>query len=92
MFFIEKSCPLCQSGAVGFRLTSRRDVLLMCNECDAVWTSPNDVELKSAVFPSQPEFQVNSHGSVKSPDSQWAGLSDIRLAGFEQWICGEGKA
>ena len=92
MFYIKTQCPVCRAGALGFtKCRNGSMVLLMCNECDAVWTDPKLVTLKSAIFPRAPDFTVEPLGcSVAMPGADWATRADITAAKWDGFIAGEG--
>jgi hypothetical protein len=94
MFYISTPCPACSAGAVGFRRCSDgRSIVLLCNECDAVWLQPHIVTLDSAIFPTAPDYAVAGlECSVAGPHAHWAGRDEIRAAGWEAFIAGEGGA
>jgi hypothetical protein len=94
MFYIGTPCPACFAGAVGFRRCSNeQSIVLMCNECDAVWLQPSEVTLESAFFPTAPEYAVPSLDcSLASPAADWAKRDEIKSVGWEGFIAGEGEA
>jgi hypothetical protein len=92
MFYIEQACPVCRSGAIGIRKCSDGHTLvLMCNECDAVWVEPSSVHADNARFPTYPDFKLPGVDcSVTSPGSDWANHDEIQAAHWERFVGGEG--
>jgi hypothetical protein len=93
MYCIKELCPLCYWGQIGFRLCSdKKTVVLMCDECDAVWLRPGDVNTSIPLYPQSPDFIVPGlECSILSPHSQWACKSDIIRVGWEQFIANDDK-
>ena len=94
MFYIENLCPACHSGAIGFlRCNDGISVVLMCNECDAVWVNPNLVTIESAIFPSGPDFVVDAIGcSIAGDFARWAVKEEVERFGWTHLIAGDGTA
>lgn len=93
MFYVATQCPICCAGAIGFRKCSDgTTMVLMCNECDAVWKSPDRISADSAVFPAAPEFVVEETGcSVAAPGATWAEQQEIEAREWGAFIAGEGR-
>lgn len=95
MFYIDRLCTICQSGAIGFRLCSNGTTLvMMCDECNAVWLNAYAVSAKSAVFPVSPNYDIEDlQCSVASTEgSRWATLEEINSAGLGTLVAGEGDS
>ncbi len=94
MFYVSTTCPACSAGAVGFRRCSdEQTIVLLCDECNAVWTSPDEVSLETVVFPQAPSYVVSGLGvSIAKPASRWASADEIERAGWRHSVAGEGKA
>ncbi len=95
MFYASSLCPVCNGGGVGFRKCSDGNTLvLVCDECDAVWIRPIEITAEAAVFPSSPDFIVEGLDCsiAEAAGSRWATRNEIQAAGFETFIAGEGQA
>ncbi len=95
MFYASSECPVCKGGTVGFRKCSDgKTVVLVCDECDAVWLLPDVISAESAVFLSSPEFRIESLGCsiATAAGSRWATLDDIKAAQLDRFVVGEGQA
>ena len=94
MLSIAKECPICFAGAIGFRTCDDGiTVVLMCDECDAVWLKPDEIKSDSAVFPKAPNYTVSdANVSIASPRSHWSSRSEIEFFNWTKFISGEGKA
>jgi len=93
MFYISETCPICRAGAIGFRTCSDGSTLvLMCNECDAVWTNPEAIAFETANFPSAPDYIVNELDcSISGGASEWATRDAIEKVQWGELINGEGN-
>jgi hypothetical protein len=94
MLRVEAFCPICKWGAIGFRQCSDgKTIVLMCDECDAVWLDPQEIDSDHALFPAPPEFLVPTlECSVSVPLSHWATQKEITTRGWACYIAGESKA
>jgi hypothetical protein len=81
-------CPVCGDGLCGIRIFTRHAQdpygLVVCDECDAVWTSP-DLSGKP-IFPDPEDARSPIDGQpLWGPDSHWADLHECaRLGWFSQ--------
>ena len=94
MLFIKEDCPVCSYGNVGFRKCSdQKTIVLMCDECDAVWLDKGEIKSENAIFPEAPDFNLpGSSISIANPKASWASIEDIKSVNLEEFIAGEGKA
>ena len=92
MLYSHTPCPDCHAGALGFRRC--RDgftLVLMCTECNAVWTNPDDVAPSAALYPSGPEYVIpGTNTSVGGGLAGWAARGEVDAAGWDRHISGEG--
>lgn len=79
------NCPVCQCGLRRIRVCETPDGDLrgyvMCDECEAIWLTPD--ELSSYRFPrdEKPECPV-SDLPLYGPQSRWATVSDVEHLGW----------
>lgn len=86
MFHIRNLCPVCKAGYVGFmRCSGEKDLVLFCDECDAVWVDPPSVDVSTVVFPSSGRFVREALCTLE----RWATREEIKFAGWEHLIAGE---
>ena len=91
---MQSPCPICSAGLRGFRLCSDGvSVVLMCDECDAVWLDPARVDASEVVYPEPPEFLVEGREcSIAAPPGQWATRTQIDAAGWAEFVHAHGVA
>lgn len=95
MFHINELCPICHAGAIGFRMCSNgTTVIMMCDECNAVWLRPDSVLSELAIFPKSPAYIVEEYQcSIDSvAGARWASKDEIMAAGFYNFIAGHGSS
>jgi len=71
-------CPVCGEGLRGIRSCCGRCVAL-CDECDALWTSP---DLVDRVSTSSGPTCANCHLSLWGDQAHWATTTEARAAGW----------
>lgn len=69
MISIKGACPVCGVGAIGFRLCSDGTTLVvMCDECDSIWTSLRSVGPENPIYLEAAGFLVTGMScSISSP-------------------------
>lgn len=94
MLFLASVCPICETGARGFRLCSdQQTVVVMCDECEALWLNARRIQASDAVYAKAPDFRPPSLAcSIAAPMSRWATLSEVQAVGWDDLILGEGTA
>lgn len=94
MLFIDHVCPICGGGSIGFRRCGGiTKLVLMCDECDAVWLEPTETSAASALFPEGPDFRVpGCTFTVGGTGARWATWDEVAAAGWKEYVKGEGKA
>jgi len=91
MHFFRK-CPLnCGDGYVGFwRCGDGKRIILMCDECDALWLEPDDKSTKPPIAATPPDYLLaGTTISISGEKSGWASREEIEKAGWERFINGE---
>lgn len=90
MFYIETRCPICKDGVIGFRgCTPGIQIVLMCDECDAVWLDPNTISSAIALSLQGPDFSVPGWNcTIRSPLARWATREEIIQVHWEDYIHG----
>jgi hypothetical protein len=78
-------------GEIGFRLCADgKTIILMCDECHAVWLDPEHLEIERFLSPQPPEFVVPGlKCSVRFPESRWATREEVTNYGWSDYIVGE---
>ena len=68
-------CPFCNQGWVNIvKDTSSNNLILLCDECDTIWNSPDDFKLNN---PITREFEVK----LEVPS-----ISEIQKVGWDKLI------
>lgn len=92
MIVAQNFCPFDGPyGQIGFRLCSDgKTIVLMCDECDAVWLDPQNLEGESFLSLQSSDFIVpGTDCSVRFPESRWATRDEIVNFGWEKFIVDE---
>lgn len=91
MFFIKNSCPICQTGILGVRqCADGKNLVVMCDECETVWASPEHISISNALDVSPPKFEVAKLGVfVAGGLSKWADHEEIDTWGWGNYVKGE---
>ncbi len=94
MFYVASSCPICGVGTVGFRCCNDGATLvLMCDECDSVWLSPETITAELAAYPQPPAFLVPGLAvSVTGTAAGWANKGQIQEADWFSFVVGKAPA
>jgi hypothetical protein len=88
MFHVEGICPFCHGGSVGFRRCSDgKTIVLMCDECEAVWLDPEHRTAGDALFPHSGSFEVPGLGvSIGGDRAGWATRAEVESAGWQEHV------
>jgi len=88
MFYVG-TCPFCEQGNLGVRLCSNsEDAVILCDECDAVWLSPEITG--KPLFPEEPDLPCPyCAGNLTESPARWASMGDILKSGWITAIKGE---
>jgi hypothetical protein len=91
MFYMEGHCGFCRHGDVGFqRCSDGLTIVLMCDECDAVWLDPAHRETAQALIPSMATSELpGTPYAVAGGAAGWATLAEIEKAGWQAYVYGE---
>jgi len=91
MFYLPNECPICEQGSVGFFRCKSKTMLLVCDECTAVWVDPTNIVLEMAHCFDETSFTLpGSTTSLKG--GEWATKDEIRKSGWASFVAGEGEA
>jgi hypothetical protein len=64
-------------------------IVLACDECDAVYTTPSNVKLEQAVCPQSPDFIIPGLScSLRFPEARFATKDEIESKGWGELIVG----
>lgn len=91
MFFIKNSCPVCQTGILGIRrCADGQNLVVMCDECETVWISPELISASNALDAPPPAFEVAELGiAIAGGSSEWASHEEIAIKGWRKYVAGE---
>ncbi|MCO6455525.1 MAG: hypothetical protein J5I93_09535 [Pirellulaceae bacterium] len=74
-------CRHCGAGLLGLRRCGQGHLLVLCDECDALWQT-SDLG-QPPQFPPQPDLPCPHCGqSLNGPTAHWASLDEVRQAGW----------
>ncbi len=77
-------CSSCGVGVLGVRLCAGGDVVALCDECDAVWLTP-DV-YGEVHFPAQPDLPCPTcNQSLVHEPARWATMDDLARPENVHW-------
>lgn len=81
-------CEQCGQGLKGVRVcASGRHLLILCDECEAVWLTPED---EQPTYLKQPDLPCPACGaSLMQPPARWATIEEIRKVKWEDVLRGE---
>lgn len=93
MLYVRGECPFCDQGMVGFRRCSDGVmIILLCDECEALWLDPARRTVDDLLWPSPPYAQIpGSPHSMFGGRSGWATRDEVERAGWQDYIAGEGE-
>ncbi|KAA5543834.1 hypothetical protein FYK55_11740 [Roseiconus nitratireducens] len=85
-------CPICQAGLCGIRICTGDDPLvpaprggfLLCDECEAIWMSPDVTTAHHYPSSESPECPI-CHGDLWG-NSVWADNQQIQSLGWSQAV------
>lgn len=88
MHCIEKECPVCGYGSIGFfRCSDGKTLALVCDECSCAWLSADDISPENADGPQSPDFRLNGMDiGLAGPLAGWALLEEITNSGLGSYI------
>lgn len=91
MFYLNNSCLVCRTGSLGFRRCSDgKSIVVMCDECEAVWDSPNLISTSNVLDAAPPDFEVQGLGvSIAGGSATWANYDEICAKGWRNYVAGE---
>lgn len=95
MLVAQDYCPFeGDYGQIGFLICSdHQTIVLMCNECNRIWLSPEELDTEHALFVDPPDFMIPGLDcSVLAPKSRWATRAEIDHYGWSVYILSGGKA
>lgn len=94
MLCLHQSCEICGTGNLGLRICDDdQTIVVMCDECDALWSDPRRIDAASALYPKPPLFAVPGRIiSVAHPRSRWASRAELEQAGLLGFVEVEGTA
>ena len=93
MYRVQGYCPFCRSGGIGFRRCSDgTTIVLMCEECEALWMDPARRDVDDLVFPAPSGYEVPGMTCSIGDDvgvAGWATREQIARLGWEGYIASE---
>jgi Zn-finger nucleic acid-binding protein len=94
MLYVEGNCPSCDAGLLGFRrCDDGKTLVLMCDECDAVWLDPADQTIEAVRYPGVHSFKIPGLPyKLGGGAAGWATRAEVERAGWQADIKGEAPA
>jgi hypothetical protein len=91
MLYLEGVCPSCEGGSLGvWRCSDGTTLVLMCDECYAVWLEPTDLTIEAARFPGVHTFEIPGLPlKLGGGAAGWATRDQVERAGWQGYIKGE---
>lgn len=91
IFYLEKLCPICNCGILGFRrLNNTENIVIACHECESGWARPDKVTPENVIHVLPPDFGVAELGaSIFGENAAWATADEIQMHGWGKYIAGE---
>lgn len=90
MFYLEDNCRICGDGLLGFlRCNDGRTVVLMCDECGSIWSSPSALGSPPIVVAAPYFFLPETDIAVSGDGAGWASMTEIFAAGLGQYASTE---
>jgi hypothetical protein len=90
MFYVDALCTICRGySQVGFWKCSDGSLVLLCDECSAVWPSPTEVTPDAVLYPNNPPFKIDDTRSLWGTNTGWANRDDVEAADWASLIAGE---
>lgn len=80
-------CPLCKEGLLGIRICGALP-LVLCDECDALWLSPPDVDEPPLILRADPDCPECGRSVWEEP-AHWADRQEVENAGWWGLVAGE---
>jgi hypothetical protein len=82
MFYMKGRCAFCGEGVVSFYRGADGALMLLCDECELAWHSPEDVSEAAAIRGPEHTF----------PDGRWASFVEIEERGWAPYVEGEARS
>ena len=90
--FVESVCTSCERGRVSFAVAQNGEtIVLMCDECDAVWLHPNRVRSEAPTFVEGSEHLLPGTSIKLGSNTRWARQEEVLTAGWASFIAGEAE-
>jgi hypothetical protein len=85
MFFVDEG-PICEGGLRGFRTCAQGHVVVLCDECEAMWIGPAG---SGPLFGAPHAVCCPECGSnlFDSP-AHWSDTQEIAAAGWQDFVAG----
>ena len=90
MVYVRIGCPVCQTGVLGIRRCSDgRSLVVMCDECEDVWASPEDLDVQSVLEAEAPAFRIELLGvAIAGEAAGWANEAEVVTKGWSSFVQG----
>jgi hypothetical protein len=94
MLYVQIGCPVCRAGVIGIRrCADGKSLVLMCDECETVWASPESIDSSNALEAEPPSFVVQQLGvAIAGGAAGWASAEDVAAHGWSDAVKGVQEA
>ena len=91
MLYLKGQCVCCQAGMLGiWRCDDGATLVLMCDECQAVWLDPAELSIDVVKYPDNRTFEIpGTDRKLGGGDSGWATRNDVARVGWSRYVRGE---
>ncbi len=90
MLYVQIGCPVCRTGVIGVRrCADGKNLVLMCEECETVWASPDRINSTNALDAEPPGFEVKQLGvAIAGGSAGWATEAETASKGWSKAVKG----
>lgn len=90
MQYVQVGCVVCVQGVLGIRRCSDgKTLIVMCDECETVWSNPQQLGADSALDATPPEWIVRELGvAIAGDKAGWATNAEVAAAGWADAVRG----
>ena len=85
-----KGCPDCNAGELGIWRCNDGTLVVMCDECNALWLDPTDLTIETLRYPGINSFEIPGVPyKVGGGAAGWATRAEVERVGWQGYIKGE---
>lgn len=90
MQYVQIGCVVCLQGLLGIlRCSDGKTLVVMCDECDTVWSNPWQLGPESALDAPPPAWLIADLGvAIAGDKAGWATSAEVAAAGWAEAVRG----